>query len=378
MSAIQQVRLALAANVPALVWGEPGTGKTEMVAALARDLFGSLPVEVVIASQREVTDANGLPTITDDGVFLVPPAYIKRVVKAGGGVIVLDELTTAPRGTQAAFLRLINERVCGDLALPPEVRIVALANPPETAAGGYVLAAPTANRFTHINWTAPTAPEWTEWAMAKWGGDPEGLRAASLLAGFLTANPKALFMLPDDEDAQGKAWPSPRTWELALKGYRQAVLAKMEDEVGPDMVAAAVGPQVGAAFATFRRAFGLPDPRALLDGRASFTFDLTRIDAAAAVLVSTATEATRGKAASAKEREALVDAAWGLVLAATKAGCKDYCGPALKALTTWRYLPAAKGGSGKPGDEGVNEALAHKSFADALKALREAVAGKSA
>ena len=75
-------------------------------------------------------------------------------------------------------------------------------------------------------------------------------------------------------------------------------------------------------------------------------------------------------------RHRLVDAAWGIVLAATKAGCKDYATPSLKALTTWRFVPTAKGGSGKPNEETPNEATANKAFADTLKALRKAVAGK--
>ena len=51
---------------------------------------------------------------------------------------------------QAALLRV--ERVVGDLELPDEVVVVAAANPPEFAAGGWDLSAPLANRFCHLDW----------------------------------------------------------------------------------------------------------------------------------------------------------------------------------------------------------------------------------
>ena len=52
---------AIAARVPVLLWGAPGTGKTSVVQALA--VAAGLPSETVIASIREPSDFAGLPVV---------------------------------------------------------------------------------------------------------------------------------------------------------------------------------------------------------------------------------------------------------------------------------------------------------------------------
>ncbi|MFD0478250.1 AAA family ATPase [Nonomuraea thailandensis] len=143
--------VAVAANLPVLLWGSPGTGKTSAVLALGERL--GLPVEVVVGSIREPSDFAGLPVLRDGETWFAPPRWASRLASAGRGILFLDELTTAPPAVQAAMLRVVLERAVGDLALPPAVRIVAAANPPEQAADGWDLSAPLANRLVHLDWT---------------------------------------------------------------------------------------------------------------------------------------------------------------------------------------------------------------------------------
>jgi MoxR-like ATPase len=125
---------AIASGVPVLIWGPPGVGKTAAILALGCRL--GLPVEVVIASIREPTDFAGLPVVHDGEVRFAPPAWARRLAAAGKGILVLDEISTAPPAVQAALLRVVLDRVVGDLPLPPAVTIVAAANPPDMTAGG--------------------------------------------------------------------------------------------------------------------------------------------------------------------------------------------------------------------------------------------------
>lgn len=66
MSANATVGAALApavrADLPVLLWGEPGTGKPSALVALGREL--GLPVEVVVGSVREPSDFAKLPVVT--------------------------------------------------------------------------------------------------------------------------------------------------------------------------------------------------------------------------------------------------------------------------------------------------------------------------
>ncbi|MFZ0387828.1 MAG: MoxR family ATPase, partial [Solirubrobacteraceae bacterium] len=155
-STVQALGTAIAAGVPVLLWGAPGTGKTSVIRAIA-DTAG-LPCEVVIASIREPSDFAGLPIIDrGDGsrppsVVFAPPSWATALSASGRGLAFFDEISTAPPAVQAALLRVVLERTVGDLKLPDTVSVVAAANPPEQAADGWDLSPPLANRFCHLDW----------------------------------------------------------------------------------------------------------------------------------------------------------------------------------------------------------------------------------
>src|ERR1700754_3130820 len=141
---LEALTLAVAADLPVLLWGEPGIGKSAALTQLAAAL--DLPLTTVIASVHEPSDFSGLPVVGADpavqGVPMAPPDWAVRLVQAGRGLLFLDELSTAPPAVQAALLRLVLERRVGALRLPPGVRVVAAAHPRPSAAGGRGASAP--------------------------------------------------------------------------------------------------------------------------------------------------------------------------------------------------------------------------------------------
>ncbi|WP_225624354.1 sigma 54-interacting transcriptional regulator [Thermoanaerobacterium thermosaccharolyticum] len=151
---VEALSIAVQAGVPVLLWGSPGTGKTSAITALGEQL--GLLTEVVIASIREPSDFSGLPIVIDGSVKMAPPAWAKNLAEAGKGLLFLDEISTAPPAVQAALLRVVLDKTVGDLKLPDGVSVVAAANPPEEAAGGWDLTPPLANRFCHIDWNINT------------------------------------------------------------------------------------------------------------------------------------------------------------------------------------------------------------------------------
>jgi AAA domain (dynein-related subfamily) len=269
--------LAIGARVPALLWGSPGTGKSSVVRAVADALHW--PCQVVIASIREPSDFAGLPVVVDGGVRFAPPSWATELAAAGRGVLFLDEISTAPPAVQAALLRVVLERTVGDLVLPPDVVVVAAANPPEQAADGWDLSAPLANRFCHLDWTV----EATEVALGLTAGFPPPVtprpgpawasarvRARSDIAAFLLLRPTLVSVPPVERSQAGRAWPSPRTWEMAAT----LLAAARGSGAGPEVLAAllvgCVGNGAGIELVTWLTDLDLPDPELLLADPASF------------------------------------------------------------------------------------------------------------
>lgn len=231
---VNVLSVAVQAGVPVLLWGAPGTGKSSLIRQLGAAL--ELPVEVVIAAIREPSDFAGLPVVVDGEVRFAPPAWARRLAAAGRGLLFLDEISTAPPAVQAALLRVVLERVVGDLELPAGVAVVASANPVEQAAGGWELSAPLANRFLHLewrpspkNWVAGLQAGWELWeppaVPADWENELPAAREA--VARFITARPKALVECPADAQQRSGPWPSPRTWEMAARLLAAARAARL-------------------------------------------------------------------------------------------------------------------------------------------------------
>jgi hypothetical protein len=286
--------VAVAARTPVLLWGAPGTGKSSVVRALAAAM--DVPCEVVIASIREPSDFAGLPIVADGGVRFAPPTWATRLAEAGEGLLFLDEISTAPPAVQAALLRVVLERTVGDLELPAEVVVVAAANPPEQAADGWDLSAPLANRFCHLEW-AVAARSIAE-GLAAGFADPDPVRlppgwAARLtrtradVAAFLLARPSLVSVPPTARAAAGRAWPSPRSWEMAATLLAAAKAALVDDQVTARLVSGCVGDGAGIEFLAWQADLDLPDPEAVLADPLSFDLPL-RGDRAYAVLTSVA------------------------------------------------------------------------------------------
>ncbi|MCX5214968.1 MoxR family ATPase [Kitasatospora sp. NBC_00240] len=275
-SQLEALTLAVAADLPVLLWGEPGIGKTAALTQLATAL--DLPLTTVIASVHEPTDFSGLPVLGEDpaeqGVPLAPPDWAVRLVRAGRGLLFLDELSTAPPAVQAALLRLVLERLIGSLQLPPGVRIVAAANPASSAADGWELSAPLANRFVHLRWTHDhevvvrgLGGTWPRATLPRL--DPARLpaavdRARRAVCALLAARPALVHRLPSGESRRGGAWPSPRSWEMALCLIAFATAAGSSRDVLSLLVRGTVGDGPGLELLAGLDRMDLPDPELLL------------------------------------------------------------------------------------------------------------------
>ncbi|MFF1379964.1 AAA family ATPase [Streptomyces sp. NPDC058308] len=338
---LEALTLAVAADLPVLLWGEPGIGKTAALTQLATAL--DLPLTTVIASVHEPSDFSGLPVVGDDpaehGVPMAPPDWAVRLVRAGRGLLFLDELSTAPPAVQAALLRLVLERRIGALQLPPGVRIVAAANPRSSAADGWELSPPLANRFVHLRWTHDhdvvvrgLGGTWPRATLPRL--DPRKLPEAVEFArrgvcGLLAARPKLVHQLPGSEARRGGAWPSPRSWEMALHLTAFATAAGSSRDVLSLLVRGTVGDGPGLELLAGLDRMDLPGPEELLADPAAADLP-ERGDLRQAVL-DAVVEAVRNRPDKARW-----DAAWTLLVRAVETGAPDLVVVPATTLATLR------------------------------------------
>lgn len=270
---------------------------------------------------------------------MAPPDWAVRLVRSGRGLLFLDELSTAPPAVQAALLRLVLERRIGTLRLPPGVRIVAAANPRSSAADGWELSPPLANRFVHLPWqhdhevvVRGLGGTWPRAVLPEL--DPARLPEAVAFARravceLLAARPTLVHRLPGNDAQRGGAWPSPRSWEMTVRLIAFATAAGASREVLALLVRGTVGDGPGLELMAAMDRMDLPDPEALL------------ADPAAAVLPERGDlrQATLEGVVDAVRRRpdrARWDAAWALLARAVESGAPDVAVVPATALAALR------------------------------------------
>ncbi|MER6521879.1 MoxR family ATPase [Streptomyces sp. NPDC001553] len=338
---LEALTLAVAADLPVLLWGEPGIGKTAALTQLAASF--DLPLTTVIASVHEPTDFSGLPIVGEDpaanGVPMAPPQWAVELASAGRGLLFFDELSTATPAVQAALLRVVLERKVGTLQLPPGVRIVAAANPRASAADGWELSPPLANRFVHLYWVHDRdvvvrglGGVWPRAELPRL--DPAGLPEAVAFArravcGFLNARPTLIHRLPTTETKRGGAWPSPRSWEAAMTLLAFGTAASVSRDVLAMLVRGAVGDGPGLELLAHIDRMELPDPDSLLADPAGAELP-ERGDLRQATL-----EAVVAAVGARPERERW-EAGWAVLVRALETGAPDLLVAPAKALAALR------------------------------------------
>lgn len=318
--------LCIEAGVPVIWWGAPGIGKSTRMTAYGRAT--KRQTETVIASIHPPEDFSGLPVRDGDRARYLPPEWAFRLAEctlARRGLLFFDEISTAPPSIQAALLRVVLERVIGQLTLPQSVSVVAAANPTEQAAGGWDLSPPLANRFVHIETSADPGA----WVTGMLSGfpDPEPLHLpgawqASIhterakIAAFIKARPQLLLVVPGDAGKASRGWPSPRSWDsLARIVAAGRAIGAGEDVLLP-LSSGAVGDGAAHEYLVWEKALDLPDPEDLLAHPGKFRLP-ERGDKAFAILSSVAA------AAVSNLTERRWTAAWAIIEACCKAGAKD-------------------------------------------------------
>jgi len=275
------VAIALQAEVPFVLIGTPGEGKTSSIKGIGESL--GWPTEVVpIPGKRDPAMIQGLPRLDPETLVTkwMPFEWIKRLEEATKegkrSILMLDDIAEGTRDMQSYFLGVIADRILGDVELS-RTSICGAANPE-----GDQLQVTTAlaNRLCHINWAltpqefaalarsgfkTPDVPKLEE----RWRDLIPTSREAyaafcETLQGFHQVN-------PDGKSAERLvgAFPSPRTWDMggrllaALDSVTE--LPEMKRKyVKQLLLNSAVGREAAGAFFTWAAHGDLPKPADVL------------------------------------------------------------------------------------------------------------------
>lgn len=160
-AAIRQIVLAYRANLPVLLHGRHGVGKSELI----RQAASQLGIHIIVRdlSLLEPPDLIGIPRIESDGMtHYAPPSFLPT---KGAGLLVFEELNRAPRYVVAPCLQLLTARCLNDYVLPKGWVPCGAVNDVEDGYQVESLDPALLSRFVRVK-LEPDAATWSAWARA--------------------------------------------------------------------------------------------------------------------------------------------------------------------------------------------------------------------
>ena len=348
--AVDVMDALIAADLPMMLWGAPGTGKTSFVRKWGEDR--GYQVLTFLGSLHEPTDIGGMPYVIDEASFgHALPAWYTRIVEGGEDerwIIFLDELNTSSAEVMAAMLLLVQNREIRGVKLPSTTRIIAAGNPPETMTLALPLPTAMQSRVAHIEWEAADpeealAGELNDWPTPSPSGfeldDVETARWKSLIASFKAVRPSlADTDLTSDGNVAdaGRGYPCLRSWSHLGNALGCIGSRSKNDTLAMNLSSAIVGDGPGKEFIHYCKDLDLPDPGEWI-GNPDLAEPLSDDSRTSAALMAVAVEAIkRGSSPS----------VWGN---AVKAICKiadartpGLCMPAMHLLVQPKNMPRTK------------------------------------
>lgn len=235
-------------KVPAMLWGPPGVGKSQVVAQVADEL--GMELRDIRMTLLDPVDLRGLPRINDDGrTSWSTPDFLPSDPDSRG-ILFLDEINAAPPSVQAAGYQLVLDRKLGDYELPDGWIVVGAGNREGDRAVTHRMPTPLANRFLHVE-VIPDLEDWVAWALTADVTTP--------VIAFLQFRPDLLHKF--EPKSASKAFPTPRSWEMASSILK----AEAPGEVEYSLLAGTVGEAAAAELSGFLRVWRkLPHPDSVL------------------------------------------------------------------------------------------------------------------
>jgi hypothetical protein len=240
------IKKGMQADIPILVTGPPGVGKSAVFQAVADELgIGLLDLRV---SQMDPVDLRGIPSVVDGFTRWNPTELFSL---KGNGIILFDEVTSANPAMQVALYQIFLGGRIGEHKLPPGWYRAGAGNRAEDRAVVTRMSTALGNRLCHIDMSVDI-DGWLNWF---WDHPLADLVET---IGFFIAFRREL-LHAFDPSSKDMSFPSPRSWEMVLKFQATGLPPEIEAEA----VAGLIGRGAAAEYLAFCRIYrSLPN----LDG----------------------------------------------------------------------------------------------------------------
>lgn len=163
------------ADVPLLITGRSGWGKTAIINQVAQEL--NMPIYDLPLSQIPAEDIMGIPDRKDGYFQYLMPEWAHTILERGVPTILfLDEITQASVSVLHACYRLVNERIVAGKKLP--IRIIAATNYQDENSELTELMEPLLRRFSRCEWDHDAEAALLHLNVASKGYDTELVRNA--------------------------------------------------------------------------------------------------------------------------------------------------------------------------------------------------------
>lgn len=257
IGARRAIHKCFAKQRPMFLWGPPGIGKSDVVAAITAEM-GGLMIDLRLG-QMDPTDIRGIPFYNRDlgRMDWAPPIDLPDEALASEYPVVvlfMDEMNAAAPAVQAAAYQLILNRGIGRYRLPRNVVMIAAGNRESDKGVTYRMPTPLANRFVHVEMRADFAV-WQDWAVVN------GIHKD--VVGYLSFAKQDLYDF--DAKSSSRAFATPRSWCFVSELLEDEDL---DDVTATDLIAGTIGEGLAVKFQAHRKISGkLPRSEDILSGK---------------------------------------------------------------------------------------------------------------